>query len=56
MHNVVNWYVERPLDAASLNDQGIMEQVSSTERSKETSNHVRLSMEMAGGGAHLGGD
>jgi len=43
-------------NATPLNVQGIMEQVSSTERSKETSNHVRLSMEMAGGGAHLGGD
>jgi len=37
MHNVVNWYVERPLDAASLNDQGIMEQVCSIDRSKESS-------------------
>jgi hypothetical protein len=55
MHNV-NWCAQRPLDATSLNEQGIMEQVSSTDRSNETSNHVRLSIEMAVEWAHLGGD
>ena len=55
MHNV-NWYAQRPLDASSLNEQGIMEQVSSTERSKEVSEHDRFSMEMAVEWAHLGGD
>ena len=43
------------LTATSLNEQGIREQVCSTDRSKESSNHVRLSMEMAVEGAHLGG-
>jgi len=52
MHNA-NWYAQRPLDAASLNERGIMEQVSFTE---ETSDHVRFSMEMAVEWAHLGGD
>ena len=55
MHNV-NWYAQRPLDAASLNEQGIMEQVSSTDREKETSDPARLRMEMAVEWAHLGGD
>ena len=52
----VNWYAQQPLDATSLNEQGIMEQVSSTHRSKEVSDHDRLSMEMAVEWAHLGGD
>jgi len=52
MHNA-NWYAQRPLDATSLNEQGITEQVSFTE---ETSDHVRFSMEMAVEWAHLGGD
>ncbi len=36
MHNA-NWYVQRPLHATSLNEQGIMEQVSFPE---ETSDHA----------------
>ena len=52
----VNWYAQQPLDATSLNEQGIMEQVSSTDRSKEVSDHDRFSMEMAVEWAHLGGD
>ena len=55
MHNV-NWYAQRPLDASSLNEQEIMEQVSCTDRPKETSDPARLRMEMAVEWAHLGGD
>ena len=55
MHNV-NWYAQRPLDATSLTDQGIIEQVSSTDRSKDISDPFRLTMEMAVEWAHLGGD
>jgi hypothetical protein len=55
MHNV-NRYAERPLDAGRLSEQGIVEPVSPTERSTETSDHVHLSVEMAVEWAHLGGD
>jgi hypothetical protein len=55
MHNVT-WYAQRPLDASSLNEHGIVKQVSSTDGSKESSDHVRLRMEMAVEWAHLGGD
>ncbi|MET0517184.1 MAG: hypothetical protein ABW047_17860 [Nitrospiraceae bacterium] len=39
MHNVT-WYAQRPLDASSLNEHGIVKQVSSTDGSKESSDHV----------------
>ena len=55
MHNV-NWHTQRALDVTALKEQGVLEQVSPTDRSKETSDHVRLSMEMAVEWAHLGGD
>ncbi len=55
MHNL-NRHVERPLGAASSNEPKVVEQVCSTDRSKETSEQVRLSMEMAIEWAHLGGD
>jgi hypothetical protein len=59
MHEV-NCHFERPLDAASLaaslNEQGIVEGVSSIDSSKETCRHERLSVEIAVEWAHLGGD
>jgi hypothetical protein len=55
MHNI-NRYVERPSDAGCLYEQGIVEAVSPTERSTETSDQVHFTVEMAVEWAHLGGD
>ena len=59
MHEL-NCHADRPLDAAtlaaSLHEEGIVERVSSTDRSKEMCLPERLSMEIAIEWAHLGGD
>jgi hypothetical protein len=53
MHEI-DYHVERPLDAASLNEQGIVERVSFADTTKER--RERLSLEIAVEWAHLGGD
>jgi hypothetical protein len=59
MHEV-NCHAERPLDAASLaaslDEEGIVERMSSTDTTRETCRHERLSVEIAIEWAHLGGD
>jgi hypothetical protein len=53
MHEV-DYHVDRPLDAASLNEHGIVERVSFADTTKER--RERLSLEIAVEWAHLGGD
>lgn len=47
---------ERRLDASVLNEQRKADQSSSTDRSNQTSDLLRLNIEMAVEWAHLGGD
>lgn len=53
MHDV-NWHAE--LDATNVNEQAIVDPSSSIDRSTQTFDPLRLSMEMAVEWAHLGGD
>jgi hypothetical protein len=55
MHEI-NCNVERPLDAAFLNEQEIVKRVSFADTPKEICRHERLSVEIAVEWAHLGGD
>jgi hypothetical protein len=51
-----NGHADRSFDAALLNEEGIVDQMTSTERSSQASDHLRLSLEIAVEWAHLGGD
>jgi hypothetical protein len=51
-----NGDTDRPLDAASLNEQGIVDHVPSAESSSQASDDLRFHVEMAVEWAHLGGD
>jgi hypothetical protein len=53
MHEI-DYHVERPRDAAFLNEQGTVERVSFGDTTKERCE--RLSLEIAVEWAHLGGD
>ena len=55
MHDV-NWHAERISDATRLNEQAIVDPLSSIDRSTQTVDPLRLSIEMAIEWAHLGGD
>lgn len=55
MYNVIG-HTERTLDAACVNEQGIVDHVSSSDRSPQAADQVGLTVEMAIEWAHLGGD